>query len=429
MSSESLEAATEGFAERDDSRVGQSVNPSALLGAVVFGAAAMYFLDPDRGRRRRHLVRDKLVHARREAGDAMGTTGRDLGNRARGAVAATRRRFGDDDADDETLRERVRSALGRATSHPGAIDVVVTQGRVTLAGPVLAREAEQVLATVSNVRGVDGVEDCLVRHETPGDLPALQGDAEIPRAKAELLQENWTPAVRLLAGLVGGAVAAEALAEDRRSNPLDAAVGLAGLALLVRSATNLPFDRLVGIGAGRRAIDVQKSINIAAPVDDVFNWLAAWERWPHWMTHVREVRSIGGGATSERTHWVVDGPAGKAVEWDAITTRFEPPSLIAWKTAEGASISHAGVIRLVPTDEGSTRVDVHIAYNPILGAAGHAVAALFGRDPKRQLDDDLARLKTTIETGIPPHDAAVRPSPERGAGMAARAERPKGPRP
>jgi uncharacterized membrane protein len=59
----------------------------------------------------------------------------------------------------------------------------------------------------------------------------------------------------------------------------------------------------------------------------------------------------------------------------------------------------------VPTDQG-TRVDVHLGYNPVLGAVGHAVATFFARDPKRQLDDDLARLKTTIETGIPPRDAA-----------------------
>ena len=49
-----------------------------------------------------------------------------------------------------------------------------------------------------------------------------------------------------------------------------------------------------------------------------------------------------------------------------------------------------------------------MSYSPPGGMLGHAVAASFGRDPKRQMDDDLARLKTTIETGRPPHDAAQR---------------------
>lgn len=38
---------------------------------------------------------------------------------------------------------------------------------------------------------------------------------------------------------------------------------------------------------------------------------------------------------------------------------------------------------------------------------GHALAVLFGVDPKTQIDEDLARLKTTIETGTPPHDAVL----------------------
>ncbi len=39
---------------------------------------------------------------------------------------------------------------------------------------------------------------------------------------------------------------------------------------------------------------------------------------------------------------------------------------------------------------------------------GHAVAALFGSDPKSEMDEDLMRMKTLIETGNPPHDAAER---------------------
>jgi uncharacterized membrane protein len=40
-----------------------------------------------------------------------------------------------------------------------------------------------------------------------------------------------------------------------------------------------------------------------------------------------------------------------------------------------------------------------VTYNPPLGAIGHAVAALFGSDPKKQLDDDLLRLKSLVEQG------------------------------
>jgi len=224
----------------------------------------------------------------------------------------------------------------------------------------------------------------------------------------DLLQENWSPAVRLLAGVTGGVLATAALRANGRLNSRKAALGLIGTALVVRSVTNIPLERLVGVGGGRRAVSVRTAITIAAPIDDVFNWLVAWERWPYWMSRVREVRSHeDSGAVGERTHWVVDGPAGTTVDWDAETTQFVPPTRIAWRTVEGSPVAHTGTLTLARTDAGATRLDVELTYLPIAGAAGQALASLLRRDPRRQLHDDLARLKTTIETGRPPRDAAI----------------------
>ena len=47
-----------------------------------------------------------------------------------------------------------------------------------------------------------------------------------------------------------------------------------------------------------------------------------------------------------------------------------------------------------------------MTYNPPAGWLGHEVAAAFGVDPKSSMDADLARMKTLIETGHAPHDAA-----------------------
>jgi uncharacterized membrane protein len=40
-----------------------------------------------------------------------------------------------------------------------------------------------------------------------------------------------------------------------------------------------------------------------------------------------------------------------------------------------------------------------MSYNPPGGAIGHAVAALFGADPKRAMDEDFVRLKSLLEIG------------------------------
>src|SRR5262249_18499450 len=133
---------------------------------------------------------------------------------------------------------------------------------------------------------------------------------------------------------------------------------------------------------------------------------------PCFMSHVREVRDLGGG----RSHWTVDGPAGIPIEWNTVVTKCVPNEAFAWKSEPGAVVQHAGVVHFEPVRDGGTRVHVRLSYNPPAGAVGHSGAWLFGADPKRQLDDDLLRMKTFVESGVPPHDAAAaaQPAHERG---------------
>jgi osmotically-inducible protein OsmY len=146
-----------------------------LIGCLGLGAGLMYVLDPDRGRRRRALMRDKAAHAINKTGDATGKTLRDTRNRARGLVAGARSLLKRERASDEVLIERVRSKMGRVVSHPHSIEVTADQGRVMLRGPILESEAEALLECVSSVPGVTGVENNLEVHKQAGDIPGLQG--------------------------------------------------------------------------------------------------------------------------------------------------------------------------------------------------------------------------------------------------------------
>lgn len=62
----------------------------AAAAGVGIGAALMYVFDPDNGRRRRAIARDKTFGAAKEAIDAVENKTRKLGDRARGAVAEAR---------------------------------------------------------------------------------------------------------------------------------------------------------------------------------------------------------------------------------------------------------------------------------------------------------------------------------------------------
>jgi gas vesicle protein len=123
-----------------------------VIGAAI-GATVMFLGDPNGGRRRRALMRDNLVRATRKTRDGLDATARDLTNRASGITAAARGRWADDHVDDGRLIARVRAKLGRVCSHPHAVDVDAQDGTVTLRGPVLASEVNDILAVVAGVRG------------------------------------------------------------------------------------------------------------------------------------------------------------------------------------------------------------------------------------------------------------------------------------
>jgi hypothetical protein len=207
----------------------------------------MYLLDPDRGRRRRALLRDKGTWAARKTGDCIKVTARDLRNRTQGI---THLHFSSEPVDDRKIAERVRSKLGRVVSHPSAIEVNAQDGAVTLSGPIVIDEIPELLACVNDVRGVKQVINNLEAHEQADNHPALQGGRERQGAQFEFFQENWSPAARVLAGAAGASLAAYGGA---RRGALGAGLGTAGLLLLTRGITNTGIKRLAGFGSRQEA--------------------------------------------------------------------------------------------------------------------------------------------------------------------------------
>ena len=69
-------------------------NVCSFLCGAALGAAVMYFLDPQGGRRRRAVVRDKAVSYANQTGEYADKTARDLGNRATGLAHEARRMVG-----------------------------------------------------------------------------------------------------------------------------------------------------------------------------------------------------------------------------------------------------------------------------------------------------------------------------------------------
>jgi uncharacterized membrane protein len=361
-----------------------------LITGMIAGAGAMYLLDPDRGARRRSLLRDQGVHVAHKLSDGLAATARDTRHRTAGLAAELRGRMRRDEAGDEVLQERVRSAMGRAVSHPGAVVVSVFDGRVTLSGPVLADELDSLIRTVGRVRGVREVQNELEIHADPAGVPALQGPGRPREQQAELLQKDWAPATRLALGTVGGLLALKGLRTRGIQGQL---MSVAGVGLLARAASNVPARSLARLGTEERAIRVEKTLRVRAPVDQVWELWSNFENFPRFMAHLREVRKLDEG----RSRWVAAGPAGVPVAWEAVITDWVPNQFIGWQSAEGSPVNTSGQVRFQEASDSETQIDVQLSYQPPAGVAGHTIAALLGVDPKRAIDEDLVRLKSLLE--------------------------------
>jgi len=149
------------------------------IATLALGATAMYYFDPQLGRRRRALLCDKLTAMRNDAADCLLADGKRAADQVRGFTAAARSGLGLDEppSSDRQLTERVRAQLGRLVSHPGAVTVTATAGDVTLSGHILAAEHDALLTAVTAMAGIQRVDDRLQVHETAGNIPQLQGDA------------------------------------------------------------------------------------------------------------------------------------------------------------------------------------------------------------------------------------------------------------
>jgi uncharacterized membrane protein len=92
------------------------------------------------------------------------------------------------------------------------------------------------------------------------------------------------PTAGVLSGMAGGALAAYGL---RRRVPLSLALGAAGVGLLAREVTHMEMKRLLCINAGHHAVEIQRTINIVAPVEEVYRFWLNFEIFPRFMTDVR----------------------------------------------------------------------------------------------------------------------------------------------
>lgn len=141
---------------------------------------------------------------------------------------------------------------------------------------------------------------------------------------------------------------------------------------------------------------VGRSITVNLPRDQVYAFWRDFKNFPAFMENIQSV-AVG---DDRRSHWVVQAPGGRKVEWDAIINEDVPGELIAWSSVEEADVKNAGRVEFRDAAPGrGTVVTATIAYEPPAGRIGQMIAKLFQEEPKIQARRDLRRFKQVLETG------------------------------
>lgn len=138
---------------------------------------------------------------------------------------------------------------------------------------------------------------------------------------------------------------------------------------------------------------VERFIEIGAPVEQVFELFSDFESFPRWMRNVRDVRRTG----RRTTHWVCETALDIDIEWEAELTVYEPDHRIVWRSFRG-DVHTDGEAIFTETAHGTTLLHMVLGYDTPSGRSeGDALARFFGRNPERQLAEDLARFRRLIE--------------------------------
>ena len=150
---------------------------------------------------------------------------------------------------------------------------------------------------------------------------------------------------------------------------------------------------------GNKGIQVQHSITINLPKEQLYRIWRNFENLPRFMKHLQRV-DVDETSGGKRSHWVAKAPFGREVKWDAELTDEWENEHISWRSLPGSLVNSMGSVHFANAPGGrGTIIHVSIQYNPPGGSMGAAIAKLMGEEPGQQLRSDLRNFKQMMETG------------------------------
>ena len=153
----------------------------------------------------------------------------------------------------------------------------------------------------------------------------------------------------------------------------------------------------LGRAGHRRVVRLEKSIQIAAPVEDVFRAWLDMERLPQLTDVIEQVRRDG-----DRSHWTINVD-GQQVEWDAQIEQFILNQAIGWKSISGTK--NSGRITFSPL---GTDTMVHVTMNY---APGVKLLTPFVTSFSARLEELIEKVLRDVKAALEAKAQASHPKP------------------
>src|SRR5919202_3264848 len=133
---------------------------------------------------------------------------------------------------------------------------------------------------------------------------------------------------------------------------------------------------------------VEKSIEVEAPLQSVYNQWTQFEQFPQFMAGVEQVKQL----SDTMLHWVAK-IAGVKREWDAAILEQIPDRKVAWAATTGTT--NAGSVYFEPVGANRTGVRLVLEYDPegFVEKVGDWLNIV-----SRQAQNDLEKFKEFIES-------------------------------
>src|SRR6266496_2896791 len=132
---------------------------------------------------------------------------------------------------------------------------------------------------------------------------------------------------------------------------------------------------------------IEKTIEVRAPISDVYARWTRFEEFPEFMDGIEEVKQLD----EKHLHWVAQ-IAGKKKEWDAEIIEHVPDDHITWRSNSGTS--NSGSVFFRPKDPTHTVITLEMNYEPqsAMEKAADAMGLLSMR-----IEGDLERFRDLME--------------------------------